>query len=221
MLKEIPGFIQRLMDEHRIFQDGFDELFRRAKLDADPGSRKETLTALLGFCRVFLEEFHHGKEEELLFPALAANPGVHAGGPECVLHFDQQMRSPPMETARRACVAMAVDAVELPWPPELERLRKSQSPLTIPLEDHEAGRMLLRAVELSLGQDEMGAGEKALRLFETYRDLQERHIRKENGCLFRMSRSLIGPGQWSELERREPKWTAGGLHPLAAALVPA
>jgi hemerythrin-like domain-containing protein len=208
------------MDEHRLFQNGFDEIFRRAKNTAEPEARKEILRALFSFCRVFFEEFHHGKEEELLFPALATKPGVHAGGPECVLHYDQQMRSPPLEAARRVCAEVGVKAIELPWAPDLQNLRATQSPLTIPLEDHEAGRILLRAIEFCLEQDETGAGEKTLRLFESYRDLQERHIRKENGCLFCMSRSLIDPGHWSELEKREPKWTAAGLHPLVAALIP-
>ena len=189
------------MDEHRRFLSAFD------------GLRDEAcVPALRSLCLVFLEEFHHRKEEDLLFPVIAADRRVHAGGPECVLHFDMQMRSPPLETARSACAAAGVPALEPPWPPGSQSLREENSPLVIPLEDHEAGRVLLRGIDaLPPGSEPV-----ALRLLDAYRDLQARHFRKEDGCLFCMSRQLVDPGRWAEIERVEPQWTAAGLHPKAA-----
>lgn len=219
MTPELPAFLQRLVTEHRVFLEGFDVLFRRAREGADPADRMETLKALASFCRVFYEDFHHGKEESLLFPVLAAHPGVNAGGPECVLHFDQQISSPPLEKARRVFATLGIEYVEPAWPPALQLLREAGSPLVIPVGDHEAGRLYLRAVDSCLRGSDEAAGEKILRLFDAYRDLQVRNIRKENGCLFHMSRQLVDPSQWSDLERREPAWK-GGLHPLAMALIP-
>lgn len=214
LANEIPPFIRRLIEEHALFLNVADALIDRAR---GGGDRRECLAALTDFCHRFFEDFHHRKEEDLLFPVLGADPRIHAGGPECVLHYDQQMRSPPIEVARRACGTVGIAAIEFPWRPELQRWRDKHSPLTIPLEDHEAGRILLRAVEAA-GTEPEGQ-EKVLRLLEAYRDLQANHIRKENGCLFCLARTLISPGKWADLERREPVWTAAGLHPLAAAFI--
>lgn len=48
---------------------------------------------LLDFFRVFVDQCHHGKEEELLFPALEAIGVSNKGGPiELMLHEHQQGR---------------------------------------------------------------------------------------------------------------------------------
>ena len=48
---------------------------------------------LLDFFRVFVDQCHHGKEEELLFPALETIGVSHKGGPiEVLLHEHQQGR---------------------------------------------------------------------------------------------------------------------------------
>lgn len=48
---------------------------------------------LLDFFRVFVDQCHHGKEEELLFPALEAIGVSHKGGPiEVMMHEHQQGR---------------------------------------------------------------------------------------------------------------------------------
>jgi hemerythrin-like domain-containing protein len=48
---------------------------------------------LLEFFRVFVDKCHHGKEEELLFPALETIGVSHKGGPiEVMLHEHQQGR---------------------------------------------------------------------------------------------------------------------------------
>ena len=48
---------------------------------------------LLDFFRVFVDQCHHGKEEELLFPALETIGVSHKGGPlEVMLHEHQQGR---------------------------------------------------------------------------------------------------------------------------------
>lgn len=176
---------------------------------------EERARALHSLCRVFLEDFHHRKEEELLFPMIAADRRVHAGGPECVLHFDAQMRSPPLEAARRACESVRAKIDEPSWPPALQRFRDERSPLLIPVEDHEAGRILLRGAGDVLSRD---AWADALRLLESYRSLQVRHFRKEDGCLFRMALQLLDRDRWAAIEEGavpEPDWSRTDLHPLA------
>jgi hemerythrin-like domain-containing protein len=60
-----------------------------------PGNKLDIqhLDQLLDFFRVFVDKCHHGKEEELLFPALEAIGVSHKGGPiEVMLHEHQQGR---------------------------------------------------------------------------------------------------------------------------------
>lgn len=208
---EFPIFLRRLVEEHRRFLAAFDRLRQDSRSAASATELGEQVFALRSLCRVYLEEFHHRKEEDLLFPLLARDPRIHAGGPECVLHFDTQMRSPPLQLARAACTAAGVPAVEVPDSARVQGLRDEHSPLLIPWEDHEAGRILLRGIDV-LPPGDIAA---ALGLLDIYRDLQVSDFRKEDGCLFCMSRQLISPQTWAGLEQSEPTWTAEGLHPLA------
>lgn len=209
MISKSPEFVLRLQDEHELFLKTFDRLFAFA---ASQPNWRETVEALAEFCRSFLEDFHHWKEEELLFPILARDPRIHAGGPECVLHYDLQMRSPPREFALKICETLGVELPPTSRNPLHLRWRQEHSPILIPVEDHEAGRILLDGLDVVLLDSE--AKVNALRILEAYRDLQGRSVRKENGCLFCLARTLVPGETWKDLESREPSWLPERLHPI-------
>jgi hemerythrin-like domain-containing protein len=72
----ISPALQQLYDEHDTILMAIDSL--RSVLDSlDLASREEEVRALLAFFREYADGYHHKKEEDVLFPALAqANPAI-------------------------------------------------------------------------------------------------------------------------------------------------
>lgn len=68
--------------------DATEEAARR--VDRDEPVRPEILEGLLEFFRVFADRCHHGKEEELLFPALERKGMPRTGGPIGVMLFEHE-----------------------------------------------------------------------------------------------------------------------------------
>jgi hemerythrin-like domain-containing protein len=68
--------------------DATEEAARR--VDRDEPVRPEILEELLEFFRVFADRCHHGKEEELLFPALERKGMPRTGGPIGVMLFEHE-----------------------------------------------------------------------------------------------------------------------------------
>jgi hemerythrin-like domain-containing protein len=60
------------------------------QLESTGNLNKEHLEGILEFLKVFVDKCHHGKEEELLFPALVA-AGVPADGPIAVMLREHEM----------------------------------------------------------------------------------------------------------------------------------
>ena len=60
------------------------------QLEATGNLDTEHFKGILGFLKVFVDQCHHGKEEELLFPALVA-VGVPEDGPIAVMRHEHEM----------------------------------------------------------------------------------------------------------------------------------
>lgn len=217
MRNDPSPLLLRLIDEHRVFTVECDRLLGEAR--ASPAGGLEIYETLQRLCSHFLEEFHHGKEETLLFSDLVSNPRLCEGGPECVLHFDERMRRPPLAEALDACRATGWTDASAAWVDVPDFLRVTSSPISIPMEDHEAGRVLLRGIQRLLPQG-LEAVAMIDGLFERYRELQLRHFRREEGCLFRLCHALIPPARWRELEAREPKWSGPACGGSVSARAP-
>ena len=72
---------QQLKDEHEGVKVMLDIIERVSKQLEETGNlNKEHFEAILGFLKIFVDKCHHGKEEELLFPALEV-AGVPKDGP--------------------------------------------------------------------------------------------------------------------------------------------
>jgi len=82
---------QQLRDEHegvKIMLSILGQVCRQ--LEATGNLNKEHFEGILEFLKVFVDKCHHGKEEELLFPALVA-AGVPADGPIAVMLHEHAM----------------------------------------------------------------------------------------------------------------------------------
>lgn len=84
--------VEELKMEHeavRLTLRVLEEICRRMERHGDPGVGN-AVTQLLEFFSVFVDKCHHGKEEELLFPALEQVGGKVEGGPIGVLLKEHQ-----------------------------------------------------------------------------------------------------------------------------------
>jgi hemerythrin-like domain-containing protein len=82
---------QQLRDEHegvKIMLDVLNQVCQQ--LEGTGNLNKEHVAGILEFLKVFVDRCHHGKEEELLFPALVA-AGVPADGPIAVMLREHEM----------------------------------------------------------------------------------------------------------------------------------
>ncbi len=82
---------QQLRDEHegvKIMLSILEQVCQQ--LEAVGSLNKEHLEGILEFLKVFVDKCHHGKEEELLFPALV-DLGVPKDGPIAVMLHEHEM----------------------------------------------------------------------------------------------------------------------------------
>jgi Uncharacterized conserved protein len=82
---------QQLRDEHegvKIMLSILEQVSHQLELTGN--LNKEHLEGILEFLKVFVDKCHHGKEEELLFPALVA-VGVSKDGPIAVMLQEHEM----------------------------------------------------------------------------------------------------------------------------------
>ena len=82
---------QQLKDEHEGVKIMLNILERVCQeLEAVGSLNREHFDGILEFLRVFVDKCHHGKEEDLLFPALIA-AGVPKEGPIAVMLHEHEM----------------------------------------------------------------------------------------------------------------------------------
>ena len=82
---------QQLRDEHegvKIMLNILEQICQQ--LEATGNLNREHFEGILAFLKIFVDKCHHGKEEELLFPALVA-VGVPEDGPIPVMLHEHQM----------------------------------------------------------------------------------------------------------------------------------
>lgn len=80
----------RLRAEHQLILqvvDALEMLVARSEADA---TDFDALADCVAFIRLFADACHHGKEEDLLFPALEARGMPHDQGPIAVMLFEHQ-----------------------------------------------------------------------------------------------------------------------------------
>lgn len=74
--------VEVLRHEHRVIERGLAVLEAMAhRMEHGETVPVDKVQALLEFFRVFADQYHHGKEEGMLFPELEARGIPHEGGP--------------------------------------------------------------------------------------------------------------------------------------------
>jgi hemerythrin-like domain-containing protein len=82
---------QQLRNEHegvKVMLIILEQVCRQ--LEADRNLNEEHFDGILEFLKVFVDKCHHGKEEDLLFPALTA-AGIPEDGPIAVMLQEHEM----------------------------------------------------------------------------------------------------------------------------------
>ncbi len=169
--------IQHLIDEHKDVArliSNLDTLLSEAPSSWDPGY----LNLLMNFIPIFVEQLHHGKEEDILFPLLAQSPALNQGGPQCTFFMGMKLNRDPVNPI--------FDVMGRPaskHPKEvIDQILKNQSPLRIPIEEHQAGAAAIHFLKSRLQQNIID--ETFARMLQNYRQLLQSHMDKENKCLF-------------------------------------
>lgn len=82
---------QQLKDEHEGVKRMLSILGEVSRqLDSTGNVNMEHFAGMLEFLKVFVDKCHHGKEEELLFPALV-HAGIPQDGPIAVMLYEHEM----------------------------------------------------------------------------------------------------------------------------------
>jgi hemerythrin-like domain-containing protein len=171
----------------------FDRLYQSCR-------NLEDWEALRALCADEFEANHHRKEEEFIFSAVRTDPRIRAGGPLCTLYFDHHMIYSALKLAQKTVKEVVGLELKPEWSQDLQEDQTSNSPLTIPGEDHEAGRILVRAAEHLLNQSGGSFNEVGLqKIFSVYRDIQASHFQREENCFMKMCKNLVPPSRWTEL----------------------
>ena len=80
----------RLRSEHQLILQVADALETLVSRSESGDSDFDALADCIAFIRLFADACHHGKEEDLLFPALEARGMPHDQGPIAVMLFEHQ-----------------------------------------------------------------------------------------------------------------------------------
>ena len=80
----------RLRAEHNLILQVTDVLERLVTRSGSEEADFDALADCVAFIRLFADACHHGKEEDLLFPALEARGMPHDQGPIAVMLFEHQ-----------------------------------------------------------------------------------------------------------------------------------
>jgi len=183
-------FLKQLKDEH----DQITELLEsfREQLATD---RWEAALATLSSAKRLIRGIHHRKEEEILFPALEKTGSLPMGGPACGLFMQLKLDADHAADLRAEGAKHGIQPKPRPEDHPCMAAIRSQSPLIIPLEEHDAG-----GVAFALLEKTIAARDPYARVIgQEFLAMMSQHIRKENECLFELAQSLLSPEQDREL----------------------
>ena len=108
--------IEVLMNEHRVIERSLNTLIDYARAVANGADLpRADLAGLVSFLREYADAYHHGKEEDILFRAMADNGMPENSGPLAV------MLSEHTEGRRLTAVLAELAVGEAPWEPEERR----------------------------------------------------------------------------------------------------
>lgn len=174
----------QLKDEHRAIERMLGVLERVCdNVDAGEEVSADHLEQMLEFFKVYADQSHHGKEEALLFPAMA----------EAGIPIEDGPIAPFIEehvTGREYVQGMSQS---------VERYRDSV------LDEHTLGRGYVQGMSEAVAKYKAGDAKVLVRFAEIGRDyiaLLTDHIEREDNMLFPIADAHLSEEQQEELEKR-------------------
>lgn len=169
-----PLFIQ-IISEHQRHMD----LIQQA---VTVGDKKNILDQLWSE----IENEHHLKEEQLIYPILFQKKKLTEGGPFCTLYFDEHIMNRPSEIVKK------ITDHDPSWLDHQIFYKENPSPLNIPLEEHRSTREIL--MHLIQKRNQMQDSEFLVG-FENYVRLLKHHNAKEEKCFFRVCAQCLSQSE--------------------------
>lgn len=154
----------------------------------------EDLQVFISFVQIYVDQFHHGKEEKILFPIVHDLGVIKSGGPRCTYFYPLFLQDRYLEQAKKEILNYQ-NIKPYVIKEQLKPIYDMQSPLVIPLEDHEVGYYLIqlmdREIKRKLLEESDWDSKKLFKFFTRYLDMIYMHIRKEDECLFMVLKKEI------------------------------
>ncbi len=147
-----------------------------------------TPSGALPVLAILLEQIHHAKEEQLLFPVLFGSETLNVGGPKCMTFFTPRVLGGTgwADSFQELKKTLGPDkASDSRLSPFRREAFAANSMIKIPLEDHILGARAL--AELLQNRDPAHYRE----LFPKFAALLRDHIQREEECLFEVFRRSL------------------------------
>ncbi len=135
---------------------------------------------------------HHASEMEKIFSRMQNDPRLPQGGPMCTFFFDARMTFQPLRIVEEILAELKVP-FESPIPIELKEYFDKNSPLTIPLEEHIAQKLIVQTL---LGLTDLKNRHNfrpVTKAISFLQDVSNSNFAKEERCLFEFARQLLPP----------------------------
>lgn len=189
MWSGLGSLIDELKEEHKVIRRMLAVLVSiSGKSDQEPVPVGD-LETIMGCLAFAVRVRHHDKEEEVLFPALARHGRLREGGPRCTFFFKYKMDGAYINDIMEV-VAQRKETLKPPSHNEnVLSFFKENSPLTIPLEEHDVGFYTVQLInqEIQKYKENPQSSTQLSRFVNLYAGLMDLHIRKEDECLFVMA----------------------------------
>lgn len=180
--------IQHLKNEHQKIYQLIDEIKTQCNLILENKTYVQSdIKNIIKRAQILVEKTHHHKEEEILFPLLATKQMIKQGGPMCSLHFGLRMNFPPEQKVFNFLKQSGKIVIPSNYP-KYSWLTEG-SPISIPLEEHFLGKLLIMNLKELL--DLNSSYTLIHKNLELYSWLLDQHAKKEDDCLLELCNELL------------------------------
>lgn len=199
-------FLKHLRDEHDLITDVLAKC-ERYFLNQTEYTDKQIpfLSELIFFTENFMQNCHHKKEEELLFPKINLSPIVYQGGPYCTHYYQFHIEYQRFEQSQELAHQFGITLPKRILSPSVQQIIDHRNALMVPLEDHWACQNYMEIfkhlIQLLTKQIELDPI-LIRRSLIGYIGLINQHTEKENNCLFMMANELLDAKTQDELYQR-------------------
>ena len=180
---------------------------------ADLMKREDLVSGFFAYCANYVDRSYFERIERFLFQAIHDKSGIQAGGPMCMLYFDQHLNHRSLDIAAKFTQRRRFQPDSTNVPAHLREFYQNNSPVCIPTEDHFACREIVaKAQELLAAAPNETNSRELVFLSNVYFDILKLNFEKKNNCLLPMSQTLLAPDELTTWAARAAQWTAENLN---------